>query len=139
MKEQAERARSMAANNVPGSLKPTGSIPGSAAVDRAGVPLSLQGQISPGRAEDIRYASQEFPKTPRMPKTASEPGMVPASAPQQAAPHSGPFEKNPTMEDLKKSGGIEGAISMPEPKIPEAPLDLYWGRDFKGVGKKIRW
>ncbi|MCX6847821.1 MAG: hypothetical protein NTY98_02775 [Verrucomicrobia bacterium] len=107
-------------------------------MDLKNTPRDLQSQTTPERASEIRYASQEFPKTPRMPKTPSELGLEPNNTPP-SAPASGPFKREHSMENLKSSGGAEGAVAMPEQKPLEAPFDIYWDKDFKGLGKKLKW
>jgi hypothetical protein len=109
-------------------------------MDKNNVPRSLQSQISLGRAEEITDPSQKLPLSER-----PEPRMTDSAFPplpqrgSQAATSSGLLERKPTMEELQRSGGPDKAFLKPEQQVPEPPLNLYWGKDFKGIGKTFRW
>ncbi len=149
-------ARNMAANNVPGSLKPTGEIPGSTPVDKAGVPLSLQGQISPLRAQEITDPSRK-PLSERPRPSLADSAFLPppqqnfqaaagkrdgivAPATQQGQPMPSPSEANKTWKKKEpernfwdnplKYKGIE-VIPSVTPDGGKVEVRVPWDNLFK--------
>ncbi len=106
-------------------------------LDRAGVPRSLSGQTTPERVEEIQDESIRLPSysMPRLEAPDSTAAPEPACTPP-AVTASGPFKREPTMEDLKKSGGHERAIEKPAKGLKELPpyvpsLDI--SPDYRGL------
>ena len=115
-------------------------------MDQNGVPRSLQSQISPERAKEIMDPSRKPLPAPQIPSMTNRAFPTTQPRPEQVPLRpsgSGVVQAKSPNEQMdqqaRKSGGYQQVIPKPEQKVPEPPINFYWGKDFKGVGKTFRW
>ncbi len=95
-------------------------------------PRALSSQTTPERADEISYASQQFPQTQRMPRTRSEieEDLKSMPAPKQTSSAAAAPRILGTTLATQKPGPMPGrseaqnAIQTPEWKMPDNPLQL---------------